>query len=149
MIKIEERECEKLSGLTSLFLSFDYNEEIINAIKQITDVYLFNKKTKEWEIPVTYLSKLLDNLNAFDAIDISLYPTKESSLKPVKTILNYKLKPFKHQLEAIEFGLQHPRFLLLDDMGLGKTASIIHIAEERKARGQIKHCLISKANHRV
>lgn len=142
MIKIEERECEKLSGLTSLFLSFDYNEEIINAIKQIADVYLFNKKTKEWEIPVTYLSKLLDNLNAFDAIDISLYPTKESSLKPVKTILNYKLKPFKHQLEAIEFGLQHPRFLLLDDMGLGKTASIIHIAEERKARGQIKHCLI-------
>lgn len=142
MIKIEERECEKLSGLTSLFLSFDYNEEIINAIKQTADVYLFNKKTKEWEIPVTYLSKLLDNLNAFDAIDISLYPTKESSLKPVKTILNYKLKPFKHQLEAIEFGLQHPRFLLLDDMGLGKTASIIHIAEERKARGQIKHCLI-------
>ena len=142
MIKIEERECEKLSGLTSLFLSFDYNEEIINAIKQIADVYLFNKKTKEWEIPVTYLSKLLDNLNAFDAIDISLYPTKESSSKPVKTILNYKLKPFKHQLEAIEFGLQHPRFLLLDDMGLGKTASIIHIAEERKARGQIKHCLI-------
>ena len=142
MIKIEERECEKLSGLTSLFLSFDYNEEIINAIKQIADVYLFNKKTKEWEIPITYLSKLLDNLNAFDAIDISLYPTKESSSKPVKTILNYKLKPFKHQLEAIEFGLQHPRFLLLDDMGLGKTASIIHIAEERKARGQIKHCLI-------
>ena len=142
MIKIEERECEKLSGLTSLFLSFDYNEEIINAIKQIADVYLFNKKTKEWEIPVTYLSKLLDNLNAFDAIDISLYPTKESSSKPVKTILTYKLKPFKHQLEAIEFGLQHPRFLLLDDMGLGKTASIIHIAEERKARGQIKHCLI-------
>lgn len=142
MIKIEERECEKLSGLTSLFLSFDYNEEIINAIKQIADVYLFNKKTKEWEIPVTYLSKLLDNLNAFDAIDISLYPAKESSSKPVKTLLTYKLKPFKHQLEAIEFGLQHPRFLLLDDMGLGKTASIIHIAEERKARGQIKHCLI-------
>lgn len=142
MIKIEERECEKLSGLTSLFLSFDYNEEIINAIKQIADVYLFNKKTKEWEIPVTYLSKLLDNLNAFDAIDISLYPAKESLSKPVKTLLTYKLKPFKHQLEAIEFGLQHPRFLLLDDMGLGKTASIIHIAEERKARGQIKHCLI-------
>lgn len=142
MIKIEERECEKLSGLTSLFLSFDYNEEIINAIKQIADVYLFNKKTKEWEIPVTYLSKLLDNLNAFDAIDISLYPAKESSSKHVKTLLTYKLKPFKHQLEAIEFGLQHPRFLLLDDMGLGKTASIIHIAEERKARGQIKHCLI-------
>ena len=111
MIKIEERECEKLSGLTSLFLSFDYNEEIINAIKQITDVYLFNKKTKEWEIPVTYLSKLLDNLNAFDDIDISLYPTKESSLKPVQTILNYTSKPSKHQLEAIQFALHHPSSL--------------------------------------
>lgn len=142
MIKIEERECAKLSGLTSLFLSFVYNANIVTTIKQTTDVYDFNKKTKEWEIPVTYLSKILDNLSVFDDINIKLYTEEKHLISSDITRLNYKLKPFKHQEEAITFGLEHDRFLLLDDMGLGKTASIIHIAEERKARGQIKHCLV-------
>jgi hypothetical protein len=30
MIKIEERAAEKLSGLTSLFISFDYREDIVS-----------------------------------------------------------------------------------------------------------------------
>lgn len=144
MIQLQERPCEKLSGLTSFFLSFDYSEQIVNIIKQNIDVYKFNKKTKEWEIPITYLNVLLDNLSIFDSINISLYK-EENRLIPIKpAIENYKLKPFKHQEEAIKFGLQpnHEKFLLLDDMGLGKTASIIHIAEERKQRNGIKHCLV-------
>lgn len=142
MIKIEERECEKLSGLTSLFLSSPYNEEVINAIKQTSDVYNFNKKTKEWEIPISYLAKILDILSVLDDINIKLYSDEKRLISSDLTRLNYKLKPFKHQEEAITFGLEHNRFLLLDDMGLGKTASIIHIAEERKARKQINHCLV-------
>ena len=142
MIKIEEKKCEKLSGLTSLFLSFDYNAEIINTIKIISDVYNFNKKTKEWEIPITYLAKIIDSLSAFDDLNVKLYSLVETRKSVDITRLNYKLKPFKHQEEAITFGLEHERFLLLDDMGLGKTASIIHIAEERKARKQIDHCLV-------
>lgn len=142
MIKIEEKKCEKLSGLTSLFLSFDYNAEIINTIKIVSDVYNFNKKTKEWEIPITYLAKIIDSLSAFDDLNVKLYSLEETRKSVDITRLNYKLKPFKHQEEAITFGLEHERFLLLDDMGLGKTASIIHIAEERKARKQIDHCLV-------
>ena len=142
MIELKERPCEKLSGITSLFLNFEYNESIIGYIKQNIDVYTFNKKTKEWEIPVTYLSNLLDNLSLFDSINISLYKD-EKRLLPIKgDMLPYKLKPFKHQEEAIVFGLNHKRWLLLDDMGLGKTASIIHIAEELKSRENIKHCLV-------
>ena len=142
MIELKERPCEKLSGITSLFLNFEYNESIIGYIKQNIDVYTFNKKTKEWEIPVTYLSNLLDNLSLFDSINISLYKD-EKRLLPIKgDMLPYKLKPFKHQEEAIIFGLNHKRWLLLDDMGLGKTASIIHIAEELKSRENIKHCLV-------
>lgn len=142
MIQLKERRCEKLSGITSLFLSFNYKEEIVNAIKQNIDVYNFNKKTKEWEIPITYLSNIIDNLSIFDSINITLYKD-DNRLPPIKeSKLKYKLKPFKHQEEAILFGLQHDRFLLLDDMGLGKTASIIHIAEQRKVRKEIKHCLI-------
>ena len=47
MIKIEERSSEKLSGLTSLFISFDYSENIVSWLKQNLDIYNYNKKTKE------------------------------------------------------------------------------------------------------
>jgi SNF2 family DNA or RNA helicase len=52
------------------------------------------------------------------------------------------MKPFEHQLEAINFGLEHEKWLLLDSMGLGKTNSIIWLAETLKRRGLIDHCFI-------
>jgi SNF2 family DNA or RNA helicase len=52
------------------------------------------------------------------------------------------MKPFEHQLEAINFGLDKEKWLLLDSMGLGKTNSIIWLAETLKRRGIIDHCFI-------
>ena len=52
------------------------------------------------------------------------------------------MKPFDHQLEAINFGLAQEKWLLLDSMGLGKTNSIIWLAETLKRRGVIDHCFI-------
>jgi SNF2 family DNA or RNA helicase len=142
MINIEERRCEKLSGLTSFFLCFAYNEEIINSIKQNIHIYNYNRKTNEWEIPVTYLSIILDSLTFYDNIHIKLYEQYKDKADIEYPKLSYKLKPFKHQEEAIIYGINKDKFLLLDDMGLGKTASIIHIAEERKARREVEHCLV-------
>ena len=51
---------------------------------------------------------------------------------------NFKIKPFKHQLEGIEYGLTHDKWLLADQMGLGKSMQTICIANIR----QVKHCLI-------
>lgn len=53
-------------------------------------------------------------------------------------------KPFPHQVEAINYGLdpRHTKWLLLDSMGLGKTLEIIGYAETLKSRGLIDHCLI-------
>ena len=143
MIYIKERSCEKLSGLTSIFLSFDFNEKIINYIKANFDIYSYNKKSKEWELPITTLANILDNFSLYDDLTVTLYklPTSKKSIASIKET-NYKLKPYKHQEEAILFGLNHDKWLLLDDMGLGKTASIIHIAEELKKENKIKHCLI-------
>lgn len=143
MIWIKERPTEKLSGLTSLFVSFDYDERIVSLIKLNVDIYNYNKKTKEWEIPINKLAYLIDNLSILNDIKLTIYKL----LKLTENLVslrenNYKLKPYKHQEEAIKFGLTHDKWLLLDDMGLGKTASIIHIAEELKYQGKIKHCLI-------
>ena len=55
MIKICEKEPNKISGVSSLFLSFSYNPEIINVIKAY-DKYVYDKKTYTWELPVNALS---------------------------------------------------------------------------------------------
>ena len=73
MIKIEERRSEKLSGFTSLFVSFDYRDDIVDILKQNLDIFSFNKKTKEWETLITQLSLLLDLLCFKDNIVLKLY----------------------------------------------------------------------------
>mgnify|MGYP003313604295 CR=1 FL=1 len=56
MITIEERSPNKLPGLSSLFVSFNYNKNIVEAIKSLTTIRNYDAKTKEWEIPISDLS---------------------------------------------------------------------------------------------
>lgn len=142
MITIKESTPVKMSGITSLFLSFDYNKNIIEAIKREPN-YNYNSHTKEWEFPLTSLASLVDNLTYLDDINLMLRQD-ENALNSLKPTLNYKTKCFKHQLEGIEFGLQenHKKWLLLDAPGLGKTKTIINLAEELKVQKGIKHCLV-------
>ena len=142
----------KISGLSSLVVQFDYNPYIVDALKTVP-TYNYDKKTKLWEFPVCYLGRLLDNLTFLDDIQLKLLDTPESAefhlgkatgLPPLTEIekVSFKMKPFAHQLEAIDFGLSHKKWLLLDSMGLGKTNSIIWLAEALKRRGEIDHCFI-------
>ena len=142
MINIEERKSEKLSGLTSLFISFDYKEEIVSWIKQNLDTYLYNKKTKEWETTILELSKILDSFCYFDDVKLSLYKTQEKNNDIEIQECNLKSTPYKHQLDAINYGLNHNKWLLLDEQGLGKTLEIIGIAKWLKENKDLKHCLI-------
>lgn len=150
MIKIEEITPLKISGLTSLKVEFSYNPAIIEELKKL-DFYVYHKKAKVWEIPINSLSKLVDSLVYYDDIELKLlssvknkadkrncpnYPLTEDEIS------QFKFKPYKHQIDGINFGLAHPKFLLLDGMGLGKTCQAIWLAETLKRRGQIDHCLI-------
>ena len=71
MIYIFEDKPNKLSGNTSLFLSFGFNQEVIDVIKS-SKSYNYNKNTKVWEVPVTSLSYLLDNLVYHDDIILTV-----------------------------------------------------------------------------
>lgn len=153
MIKIYEiSPPQKISGLSSLIVQFDYNEYIVDSIKTIPTAH-YHKKEKVWELPVCYLGRLLDSLTFLDEIQLRLLDTPESgefhfnknfNLEPLTEIekVSFKMKPFEHQLEAINFGLDKEKWLLLDSMGLGKTNSIIWLAETLKRRGIIDHCFI-------
>lgn len=140
MIKIIEQIPKKISGSTSLFLELPFNQTSIDIIKS-SGLAVWHKKDKVWECPLTSLSFLIDNLVYID--DISLQLAEEQIVDTNQALtLDYKLKPFKHQEEAILYGLAHDKWLLLDSPGLGKTASIIHLAEELKEQRGLEHCLI-------
>jgi SNF2 family DNA or RNA helicase len=152
MIRITEiSPPKKISGLSSICVTFDFNQYIVDSLKTIPTFY-YHKKDNVWEFPVCYLGRLLDSLTFLDEIQLKLLNTPESGsfqsgeqgqypLSETEKV-SFKMKPFEHQLEAINFGLEHEKWLLLDSMGLGKTNSIIWLAETLKRRGVIDHCFI-------
>ena len=142
MIIIEERKSEKLSGLTSLFVSFDYQESIVNILKQILDIYLYNKKTREWETTILSLSKLVDTLCYEDDIELHLMKYNSDTTSIKLQDIKLKTNPYKHQLDAVNYGINHNKWLLLDDQGLGKSLEILGIAKWLKENKSLKHCLI-------
>lgn len=148
MITIKEITPIKLSGISSLFVQFPYNPELVNTIKTFQPA-VFHKKLLGWEIASNYLTKLLDTLTFYDDIQLE---TIDSEIKEISDprfspltdseIEQFKVKPFQHQIEGINFLLKQRKSLLLDSMGIGKTNEMIWYAETLKRRGLIDHCLV-------
>lgn len=144
MININIRKSDKCNCEYSLFLSFPYNQNTVDSIKQLPYRY-WNTNTREWEIPLNKLQYVLDLFKS-SVVDIFdkdgvLFRQQE---KPVKTSLNYQFKttPFQHQMDGLKYGLEHDKWLLGDEQGLGKTKQIIDLACIKKKENGYKHCLI-------
>lgn len=142
MIFIEEKETTKLPGITSLYISFNYNKDIVEAIKLCFESYIYNNKTYVWEVSIKGLSKFVDRICLIDDITLNLVEDKELNNNLDFELINYKTKPFNYQIDAIKYGLCHDNFLLLDAPGLGKTLTTIYLAQELKRRENLEHCLI-------
>ena len=145
---IEQRPPLKVSGISSFLITFNYNPALVDTLKTLPCA-VWHKKLLTWEIPVDCLAEALDKLTFYDEITLQLQPDKEE----MKTdhfqltedeVLSFKFKPFQHQIEGVNFGLdpQRPKWLLLDAPGIGKTNEIIMYAEVLKKRGLIDHCMI-------
>lgn len=143
---------QRVSGLSSICVTFDFNQYIVDALKTIP-TYYYHKKDNVWEFPICYLGRLLDSLTFLDEIQLKLLDTPDSgefrfskqyNLEPLSEIekVSFKMKPFDHQLEAVDFLLSHEKALLLDGCGVGKSLEMILFAEVLKKRGLIDHCLI-------
>lgn len=142
MIKIQENNTKKCPGETSLFVSFNYNPELVSIVKQV-DGSVYDKKTTTWEVPISELSKLLNQFNSYDDIELELLKEKSDNLEDIK-LPKFKTSPFPYQLDGIRYGLQkgHEQWLLTDAPGLGKSLQILYIAQELKKQKKIEHCLI-------
>lgn len=141
MITITENITKKVVGETSLFIEFSYNQIYIDLLKSLSGSY-YDKKSKSWEVPITYLAQILDEFCIYDDIELNLLKTKKEIIKKEPKLSNFKTKPFKYQEEGIKYGLTHNEWLLLDAPGLGKSLQAIYIAQELKKRDNLKHCLI-------
>lgn len=130
MIKIHIGEPNKLANnilvKKSAFVSFDYNPDIVNYIKQMgTRVY--NPDNHTWEMPI---NNIIGLCNKFENEEIHISGIYEDLHKQefdvnIPEDYVFKTKPFAHQIDGVRFGLNKKKFLLCDDQGLGKTKQII------------------------
>lgn len=144
MITINIRKSEQCNGEYSLFLSFPYNADYIDIIRQQSERY-WNKDTKEWEVPFKKFEYFITQFSD-DEIEI-ISDTNEPFLKKSKVIeipngFAFKTNPYQYQKEGFEYGLSHDRWLLGDTMGLGKTKQSIDIAVAKKIQKGYQHCLV-------
>ena len=137
MINIVIKESVKCNGDYSLFVSFEYNSDILDIVKSFpTRVY--NKDDKTWELPFNQLGNLVNKLSKYDINISGRYVKLETSEKKIPSYFKFKTKPFEHQIAGVTYGLNHDKWLLGDEQGLGKTKQVIDIARVRN----VKHCLI-------
>ena len=129
--------------MTSLLIETPYNPRVIDLIKECSEVWSFDERSKTWEVPTTSLAILIDYLCQVDDLEIYNYEEPVIKIERVEVDLTgMKSKLFEHQITGVEYGLQHDKWLLLDAPGLGKTVSIIGIANQLKREGKIEHCLV-------
>ena len=110
----------------SAFVSFDYNGEIVDFIKQMgTRVY--NPDNHTWEIPVQNIPALCNKFENEEIHISGIYEDLHKQEFDTELPKDYifKTKPFAHQIDGVKFGLNKKKFLLCDDQGLGKTKQII------------------------
>ena len=141
MIHIEERKTVKLPGETSLFVNFEYDPLIVDAVKQCSVAH-YDKNTLTWEVPLTSLSFLIEHLSSFDDVELCFLEDVPPEPDNIFELSTYKTTPYQYQLEGIQYGLNHAKWLLLDAPGLGKTLQLIYLAQELKEREGLEHCLI-------
>lgn len=143
MIIIKEDLSEKIPGITSLFVDANsfYNKDVFNVLIQTQDsIYI---KTKNFiEFPINKLYFLIDYLTNIDDVKFIKYNKIENKFIKKCNSKLFKVKPFEHQISAIDYGLNTNSWLLLDDCGLGKTISMIYLAEELARLEKLEHCFI-------
>ena len=145
MITVNIAESKQLDSKFSAFVSFPYNSEIVNTIKNFPyNNRRYDKENTTWELSVDKVPQFVKVMSRFEIKLIG--NLSELNKKETKIALpegfEFKTKPFEHQVTGIEYGLSHNRWFLGDEQGLGKTKTVIDLAVIRKLLYGYRHCLI-------
>lgn len=146
MILAEVKPSEKCNNEYSVFLTFNYDITLVNILRDLPIRY-YHPDRKCWELSIKYFKEFQKqavgySINIIDADKVLEQEETPKAIDKIPTDYKFKTEPFKHQIEGIEYGLEHKKFLLNDEQGLGKTMQVINIACMEKQLHSYKHCLI-------
>lgn len=141
MITIDIQKSNKCNGDYSLFVSFPYDNKVVEVIRGLSERY-WNAENKEWECAFKALPILVKELKDYEIEVKGIYVLMQKKKAVVPDGFNFKTKPYDHQIDGFNFGLENDRWLLGDEMGLGKTKQVIDIAVAKKLEKGYSHCLI-------
>ena len=141
MININIANSKKCNGDHSMFITFDYDQKIVDVIREFPS-RAWDKEKKEWEVPFTKLGEFITKLSDYDFDITGEFVTLEKPKAVTPPGFKFKTTPFQHQVDGFNYGLQYDRWLLGDEQGLGKTKQVIDIAVAKKLQKGYKHCLI-------
>ena len=142
MIDIKVAKSNKCNGDYSIYLSFPYDSTLVELVRKQPERF-WDKDNKTWEVPAKKLRDLISHLEGYE-INISGDFNAFTEVKKVANLhkdFEFKTKPYDHQIDGLNFGLTHDKWLLGDEQGLGKTKQVIDIAVAKKLDGA-KRCLI-------
>ena len=120
MVNIAVKKGEKYNDGLSAFITFPYTPHYVNIMRAQPKRF-WHGDIKAWEIPYDNLNLVIDKLTENEykitmAKDIAVeIETKEEVKIPEDYV--FKTKPYQHQIEGIEYGLNHKKFLLGDEQG--------------------------------
>lgn len=123
MININIAKAKKADGEYSLFISFPYDNKIVEVIREFPSRF-WNKDKKEWELPFNKLGEFVSKLEEFDFNITGDYVPLEKPKATVPADFKFKTQPFEHQIESFNYGLTNDRWLLGDEQGLGKALAL-------------------------
>lgn len=137
MIKVRISETQRCRGEYSLFVSFDFDMNIVDILRGYPVRY-YNGDTHEWELPYKDLEYLKSDFKDYSMtfedervnthenekqLTVSL-ESSENDIGELLTQYKFKTEPFDHQITGFEFGAFNKRWLLSDEQGLGKALAL-------------------------
>lgn len=108
-----------------LFVKSEYDKNIVSFMRSRPKRF-WNTVTRQWVIPESDLPLLLQVLVDYE-YNVTYNNTNEQNSEILNNIpdwYEFKTNPFQHQIEGVNYGLQHPKYLLADEPGLGKALSL-------------------------
>jgi len=141
MIRIQIDKAKKCNSEYSLYITFDFDMRIVNAIREFPSKF-WDPDNKIWELPFNKLGEFVKSVDWTEIEITGQYISLEKPKAVIPKGFEFKTNPYEHQIVGFNFGLNNDRWLLGDEMGLGKTKQVIDIAVAKKLSKGYTHCLI-------
>lgn len=123
---------------------FPYNEQMIKLVKSIPSA-MWQPNFKCWELRVPMVRVFIRNVKRFQSqlgVSPMWYISNEfkakTQLQCDLRAVNWKTKPFEHQIQGVEYAVKNKRFILGDEPGCISGNCIVDICRNYNQYSSVK-----------